>query len=231
MPTTRTDTRDALLEAAESLFAERGFEGAGIREIADRAGANIAAISYHFGSKSDLYVHTIRRAVGRTGCESVWAHLDPPPEGEPAAAAALARFIRGFLHMQHAGGDSTVFTLIMREAAEPSGALDSIVEDFIRPRQLILRRGLRALCPRAEESEIVLSAEGVMARLLHTRVFRPFIERSGVADLSNPAHVDRLARHIVISCLRGLGCAEPLIRRSIEVFDLPLAPPPPSASE
>ncbi|WP_253847519.1 TetR/AcrR family transcriptional regulator [Actinosynnema pretiosum] len=57
------DTRTQLLDAAERLFAERGFAGASIRAITDLAGANLAAVKYHFGSKADLLTEVVRRVV------------------------------------------------------------------------------------------------------------------------------------------------------------------------
>jgi AcrR family transcriptional regulator len=46
-------TRDKILDAAGEVFAEHGFEGATIRAITERAGANVAAVNYHFRDKSD----------------------------------------------------------------------------------------------------------------------------------------------------------------------------------
>ena len=54
------DTRARLLEAAVGLFAERGFHGTGVREIALRAGVNVASANYHFGSKEELYLEVLR---------------------------------------------------------------------------------------------------------------------------------------------------------------------------
>src|SRR5262249_6174324 len=48
-------TREALLAAGTELFAERGYEGVPVWMIADKAGANKAMISYHFGGKRALY--------------------------------------------------------------------------------------------------------------------------------------------------------------------------------
>jgi AcrR family transcriptional regulator len=48
-------TPDALLRAARDLFAELGYDGTSVREITRRAGANLGAITYHFGSKEALY--------------------------------------------------------------------------------------------------------------------------------------------------------------------------------
>src|SRR5271165_6110376 len=58
-------TRQHLLEAAGEVFAEVGFRDATVREICQRAGANVAAINYHFGDKETLYVEVLRYAHGR----------------------------------------------------------------------------------------------------------------------------------------------------------------------
>lgn len=61
--TTSTDTRQRLLDAAESLLASQGIGATSLREIADRAGVNPALVKYHFGSKDDLLEETLRRRI------------------------------------------------------------------------------------------------------------------------------------------------------------------------
>ncbi len=56
-------TRDRILEAAIAVFAERGFAGASVRLICQRAKANPAAIKYYFGSKEGLYQEVLRAAA------------------------------------------------------------------------------------------------------------------------------------------------------------------------
>lgn len=50
----KTDKREQLLNAAEELFAEKGFDGTSVRDIAQKADVNLAMISYYFGSKEKL---------------------------------------------------------------------------------------------------------------------------------------------------------------------------------
>jgi len=58
-------TRRALLEAAAVLFAEHGFEGVSVEDVADRARVNKALVSYHFGGKRGLYVAVLESGFSR----------------------------------------------------------------------------------------------------------------------------------------------------------------------
>src|SRR4030095_12192205 len=57
---TRMETRQRLLEAAGEVFAARGFRAATVREICQRAQANLAAVNYHFGDKERLYAAVLQ---------------------------------------------------------------------------------------------------------------------------------------------------------------------------
>ncbi len=57
------DTRERILDAAESLFAERGIKETSIREVTKIAGTNLASVNYHFGSKEGLIRETISRRL------------------------------------------------------------------------------------------------------------------------------------------------------------------------
>jgi AcrR family transcriptional regulator len=56
------DTRIRLIHAARAIFAERGYDGASIRDITAAAGANLGAVTYHFGSKHALYEAVVEDA-------------------------------------------------------------------------------------------------------------------------------------------------------------------------
>lgn len=57
------DTAGALIRAARTIFATSGYQGASVREITAAADANLGAITYHFGSKRELYDHVVGSVV------------------------------------------------------------------------------------------------------------------------------------------------------------------------
>lgn len=56
-----SETSERLLNTAERLFAEYGYDGVGMRALADEAGVNLGAATYHYGSKEKLYIETVMR--------------------------------------------------------------------------------------------------------------------------------------------------------------------------
>ncbi|MFO0831226.1 MAG: CerR family C-terminal domain-containing protein [Phycisphaerales bacterium] len=122
-------TRARLLEVAGEEFARRGFHDATVREICKRAGANIAAINYHFGDKAGLYREVFRTAVCRF---REGGKLVVPAEGTPAER--LSTFLRLFME-RVTGNEHPAWapTLMMREMIEPTEALDEVVQGMIRP--------------------------------------------------------------------------------------------------
>jgi AcrR family transcriptional regulator len=61
-----TDKRDHILDKAQELFSQHGFEGTSVRMLAKAADVNLAMISYYFGSKEKLFQAVIERRVGAT---------------------------------------------------------------------------------------------------------------------------------------------------------------------
>src|SRR6478735_5032940 len=82
-------TQDRILAAALEVFAERGFDGARTREIAERAGANLGLIKYYFDDKERLWKAAVTRAF-----EELQAEVTTDDDDEPAA---LERLVRSFV--------------------------------------------------------------------------------------------------------------------------------------
>jgi AcrR family transcriptional regulator len=217
-------TRECLLEAAVNLFSEKGYAAVGTREIAEAAGANLASIKYHFGSKRDLYLAAIGHVMLRNEGESAWqilASLQETPaqaDGALEAAVALVRFMRRFLRhlIQPGNGSQSCSSLIIREALTPSEAMDTIVDEFLTPNNELIVGALGRLVPDAERSHLEHLAAAVLGQLLHVRIFRPFVERLQGVDLSDAAELDEIAMHIAEFSLRGLGLNDLFIIEALQ---------------
>ncbi len=59
------ETRERILKVATDLFAEHGFDGASVREIAKQAKVNLAAVNYHFSNKQNLYHEVLRHGLAQ----------------------------------------------------------------------------------------------------------------------------------------------------------------------
>lgn len=94
----RPDTRDRILDAAERLFAQNGFDLTTLRALTAEAGVNLAAVHYHFGSKERLFEAVLVRLVDPVNAERL-ARLDrAEAQGPPALEAIIEAFIAPPLH-------------------------------------------------------------------------------------------------------------------------------------
>ena len=103
--------QSAILEAASALFAEKGFSGTSLSEIAARAGVSKANIYHHFGSKQALYL-----AVMRAACQCTMGGLD----GEPSDAGDPVEALRTFLvrHLEDLLRHPQAGRLVLREMTD-----------------------------------------------------------------------------------------------------------------
>ena len=197
------DTKTRIVEAAGSVFAEKGFDSATVREICQLAKANLAAINYHFGDKKRLYVEAIRQA-------HQWRLERMPlpnwPPGTPPEQK-LGDFVRTLLTRMLAEGDSTWHTqLMLREISNPNPACEELVRDFIRPQFEILLSILDELLPPdvpAERRHLI--AFSVVGQCLHYRVAGPVIRRLVPALESSQFTPELLGKHITQLTLAAVG--------------------------
>src|SRR4051812_43041858 len=60
---TSADTKTRILDAAEQLFMEHGFEATSLRQLTAAASVNLAAVNYHFGTKEELFQAVLTRRL------------------------------------------------------------------------------------------------------------------------------------------------------------------------
>lgn len=124
-------TRERLLEAAEELFIERGYNHVTVRDICKAAGANVAAVNYYFRDKLGLYQEVLMKIIACMREASKSAH-----EGKAGVSAEerFRHYVRTFMgHALSNGHVCRAGKLMAREMADPSPAFDLIIEKAIRP--------------------------------------------------------------------------------------------------
>jgi len=197
-------TREQLLAAAEEVFAAVGFRAATVRDICQRAGANIAAVNYHFGDKEALYTEVLQEALRRA------KEKYPPGLGLKAGAGAeqrLRAFVLSFLlRIFDAGPQAHHGKLMAREMADPTRALDALVEQEIRPMCEQLHGIIADLLGAAASPESVrVCSMSVIGQVLFYHHSQPVIRRISPDLIFNPGQIERLAEHITRFSLAGIG--------------------------
>jgi AcrR family transcriptional regulator len=196
MSTNEIDTtRERIAEAAGEIFAERGFDGTTVRDICQRAGANIAAVNYYFGDKQQLYVEAVVRAH-RWRMEQ--ARLPEWSDGTPAETK-LADFISTFFRRVLTGPDDTWHTkLVMREMANPTAACAELVQSSIRPQFEILLAILRELLPaEMNVQRLRLIAFSIVGQCLFYHFADPVVRNLLTAEEYSELDVAMLAQHVL----------------------------------
>jgi len=190
---------------ARDLFAQRGYNGTSVRDIATAAEANVAAVGYHFGSKDALYAEILRAHVGPLAQGIAWACRAPRPALDRIEFIVRAVFehIRMRPHMP---------ALMVRELAGGHGHHPQVnpvlIETFSRALPLIvgvITEGQRDGSIRAGDP--VLLSLSVMAQPIYFNLARPIIAAVAGLELRDEGTAQRMADHAAAVIRAGLGTA------------------------
>ncbi len=129
-------TRERLLRAAETLFAEKGCHATSVRDLAAKAGVNLAAVCYHFGSKERLLVEALARQIRPLNVRRI-AALDAVLSvgPQPQLKFVLDAFARTFVEEALAPGDRgrRLHRLISRAFAEADEVAEACFREELLP--------------------------------------------------------------------------------------------------
>jgi AcrR family transcriptional regulator len=197
------DTQNRLLAAAGQVFAEKGFQAATVRDICQRAEANVAAVNYYFRDKEHLYRAALRHAF-QCGLEQMprpqWPAGTPP-------VTRLRQFIQAVVtHMVKVHSMPWQMQLLLRELSHPSATGAELVRDFIRPVYELLWDILREVMPAdVAEDQLHLTAISIIGQCFYHRVAREVLLLVVGEDEFRTYTAPRLAEHIADFSLAALG--------------------------
>jgi TetR/AcrR family transcriptional regulator, regulator of cefoperazone and chloramphenicol sensitivity len=210
--TSEEGTREKILNAAGEVFADEGFEGATIRAITERAGVNVAAVNYHFRDKAELYNQVVVKA-----CSALAALNDAMADAADSPEDRLRSIIHHFVrYLLDPTRPDWMRRLKAREMAEPTAAMDELVEKNLRPlRDNFLRPALRELTNNAfTQRELGLIASSVMSQCLYFLQYQPIIERLNPDFKNIKSSVPEIADHVTRFSLAAIREMTRQARRS-----------------
>lgn len=200
------ETRDRILDAAETLFVTHGFAKTSIRAVTQQAGVNVAAVHYHFGSKDDLIREVLLRRiepVNRERLRLLDACLDSaePPSLECIVNAFIEPAVR-------LGGDDSpagavIPRLLGRIHSEPGEAFhQALVELFAETKRrfsIALSRALPGLSP----TDLIWRLNFLVGALAHS-IGAPHLLRHISNGLCDPAETETTRRQLLAFVCAGL---------------------------
>ena len=198
---TQGSTKDRILQAAEEVFAERGFNGASTREIAARAGVNISSLHYHWESKETLYLAVFRdvyERLERRLQEAIRPYIAERRSTEDVIAASIDGLFAFFTERP------TLPRLLLRRVIDEDTVDVGIERDVLAP---TWSGFLRLIDPQHDPSRdldarlFVLTVHAVqLAYMLDSKAYRSFLGGSVHEEPFKSRvreHLIKLMRHML----------------------------------
>lgn len=187
-----------LLQAAVDVFADKGYRDATVAEICARAGANIAAVNYHFRDKETLYREAWRHAFS----ESIKAY---PPDAGIGDSAPPEERLRGqiiALLRRISDRKNKEFLIVLKEMANPTGLLNEIMREMLHPLQKRTQDTIRELMgSEASDMEVRFCEISIISQCINPMVCARGDDKNmppGIEDIR--AYAD----HVVQFSLAGI---------------------------
>jgi len=203
--------QERLLNAAEQLFCEHGFEGTSVRDIAAAAVCNIASVNYYFGGKDKLYFEVFRRhmlPLRDAHIESI-NRVMSQTNGFPSLEDLLRAFANTFVGAMTDEKKGRRFAKLMnREMSDPHLPKDMFIDEFVLPFFEALQQALVKICPGLGESQAVLVIHSILGQLEHAIHAKTMFE--GINNPMIPAfELVEIVDHIVKFSAAGIhGCVQ-----------------------
>ena len=192
--------KDRLLDAAEELFCEHGFEGTSIRDLAARAKCNIAAANYHFGSKRQLYIEMFRRHMTELVNRQMANLREVMRSENPTLEQLLKKTVKtGLSTLADRDSRNSLLMLMVREFLNPHLKKEMLVNEAIGEATSSFCDAIMRLCPglsRDKAMRCLLTIDGL---ILHPLIFWEFY-----SEFSPDLKLEDLVEHIVQIATAGI---------------------------
>jgi AcrR family transcriptional regulator len=192
-----------LLDVAEELFCEKGFEGTSIRDITSEAKCNVASVNYHFGGKEKLYIAMFRRYMNKlisTQIENIHKVMNTD---RPTLEQLLETLVTsGLRSLTDSNSERPLLMMMVREILNPhlkkAVVVDELVGKFLR----VLSDAIVRLCPGLKPDAGLLCVYSIDGLVLHVLLFSDYYY-----EYCPKLKLDDLIKHIVHFTIAGIRAA------------------------
>ena len=198
-------TRKRLLEAAEELFAQKGFDGTTIRDITTKARRGLASINYFYGDKRELYEELFRLRL-REMCESrlnaiktVMNDKDKPTL-EKLFYAYSVDFLKPFSDPQQS---QRFLQLLFREMAEQRLPKNMFLDEIAVPTLTAMEEAIVVICPNINKHDALMCTISLTGQLVHIMQTKVLFE-GAQGHLITSVNIDEAIDHIVKFSVAGI---------------------------
>jgi AcrR family transcriptional regulator len=170
------DTKQKIMDVAERLFGEQGYDATSLRHIIAEAGVNLAAVHYHFGSKEDLLLEVVLRKINPVNQERM-ALLDQIEAEAAPNAPTVEKVLEAFLAPAIHVSKSPEFVKLMgRLHAE--GSATEIFHKHFEPMITRFRTALSRAVPELSERELEWRSHFMVGAMAHMFTGRPHLRET-----------------------------------------------------
>lgn len=197
----QSQSKRRLLDAAEQLFAERGFEAVSVRDITHLAGANVAAINYHFGTRDGLIASVVTRYLTPVNEERL-ARLDILERKASGKALPVEEILDAFARplvssVRKSDMSERLFCkLLGRLFALQGEGLPEAMDESMRRLSGRFIRALGKALPSAAPEELVWRTHFVVGAMIHMLINQENLQRVTQGACGTPTMEITLSRFI-----------------------------------
>jgi AcrR family transcriptional regulator len=213
-PRNSTATKQKILDAAEALFMEHGFEATPLRQITAVAAVNLASVNYHFGSKEDLFQTVLTRRLDPMNQERIVLLTRFEHESAPRPLSCerilTAMFIPALkLARDPQRGGKNFLRLLGRAYADPAPCIRHFLSEQYAPMVLRFKAAFGRALPQLPKKEMNLRLHFVMGALAYTLAGTDALKLIAELDPRQSADDEMLLRRLAPFLIAGLKAPLP----------------------
>jgi len=196
--------KERILNSAEWLFCERGYAETSIRDITGRAGCNVAAVNYHFGSKKNLYSSIFQRHLSTLMDVRLASINRAMSQDDVSLERLLHAFAISFIEpLLDKNRSRILMKLMVREIIDPHLPKRIFADEMAVPTMKSFGRALRKLCPELDDRDVVMSILSVIGQLIHIVHLENMFDDEMIEGLAMP-DLSEMVEHIVRFSAAGI---------------------------